>query len=394
MAQDGRRFDPTSLNRFGTAGLEAVLDRLLPDPAGAVEHPFWSAVAAGLVERLGHDDFDTRERANRSLAAFGYHARSQLVRAVASDNPEVSFRADRLLAPLLPVGDVGRHVDGFRTYVESIQDRPRAELLARHISGKLQYGLPEGAARDLTAHGLGVVARSNSEAMCEFFRPMLDHPDPKVGAFVVDQIGGRRASHQFVPRLLLDSLSAKHELVVEAALSRCPDFANREMGPELYDRLRKIYLHPTSDAQKFRACYPLMYHFRDPDTLGYLLEQTRSPDPHRVRAAAGMVGEGGKFGRPVTAAVLTGLSPLLLSKNSQIRLAAAGSLGCYHGSDVIRKLIPLLSDQEPRIVETVTARLIEQRDRSHLRRMLEEAVAAHQDPIIRKKAQEVLDQLR
>jgi len=59
-----------------------------------------AATAEGLVERLGHEDFQEREAAHRDLAELGASARAALEAGTRSEDPEIRWRCKRLLRQL------------------------------------------------------------------------------------------------------------------------------------------------------------------------------------------------------------------------------------------------------------------------------------------------------
>ena len=73
-----------------------ALPLLLPLLATAPPAGPSGAEVARLIERLGDDDFDTREDASARLATLGDRAILPLYRATFSDDPEVRRRASRL----------------------------------------------------------------------------------------------------------------------------------------------------------------------------------------------------------------------------------------------------------------------------------------------------------
>jgi hypothetical protein len=84
-----------------------------PDPADLVIPADVQTRARALVERLGSEDFDTREEAQKQLAALGRLALPALVTGLrASPNPEVRSRCEQLL-PAATALDVKARLDTF-----------------------------------------------------------------------------------------------------------------------------------------------------------------------------------------------------------------------------------------------------------------------------------------
>ncbi len=59
------------------------------------------------IRSLGHDDFETREAAEVALVRFGPKAYRQLVDAAAGRDPEIAYRADRILRKHFDAVDFG-----------------------------------------------------------------------------------------------------------------------------------------------------------------------------------------------------------------------------------------------------------------------------------------------
>lgn len=81
------------------------------------------------VELLGHDDPDVREAATAALSAKGAAVEAEVRRAAASDDPEVSIRAQRLLRRL------SRLRAGRILYQERITEAPHPQWLSVSAAG-------------------------------------------------------------------------------------------------------------------------------------------------------------------------------------------------------------------------------------------------------------------
>lgn len=100
-----------------------------PDPKDLAISAADRAKAAGLVRRLGSDEFREREQAERELAAMGRLARPALAAAGTDPSPEVRARVGRLLPK-----------------AEAADRRARLAAFAADKEGKYDHDLPGWAA--------------------------------------------------------------------------------------------------------------------------------------------------------------------------------------------------------------------------------------------------------
>jgi HEAT repeat protein len=158
----------------------------------------------------------------------------------------------------------------------------------------------------------------------------------------------------------------------------------------LHGALRRVF-DRRKEPLKFQAAAPLMHQFQDADAQAYLLAQTKSQDTGRAYQAITMLAAEEQTARPPTKAILDHLTPHLQSTNTEFRRAAVRSLATYSGEEVVQRLIPLLGDLTPIIIEEAKLGLREQQDQKLVRRLLTEAAANHADPKVRSRAKELLE---
>jgi len=97
-----------------------------------------------LIEDLGDEEFDVRERASEALVALGPEAKDALEEAARSDDPEVKARARRCLREIEARGGPGEEDGPFRRDVFSDLDALAGRFSNRF--GELELGAFSGAA--------------------------------------------------------------------------------------------------------------------------------------------------------------------------------------------------------------------------------------------------------
>jgi HEAT repeat protein len=389
MVRDDVPYDPQPLHKLGIPGLEAVLDRLLPDTAGPDKPPPEEHLRE-LVRQLGDTEFDVREKATRELASYGVRAREHVRKAARSDDIEVRRRAEGILEEWKPI-DPGRYHRGFFRYAAGIKDRDRLALLARRTAVALAGEMPGENRLLLLKTSAGLVARSGQDDLCDPFRPLVKHPDHRVAVALIQTIGMHKPQTSF-PQVLFDALESDREAVVYAAIDWSPNCWDEKKAPEVRKRLRKIF-EKGPERLKFQASFVLMHSHADAEAHRYLLEQTASKDAERARCALCWIGDSCNVGKPATRALLERLDPLLASKDAGMRRDAARALGVYAGEEVIRRLIPLLGEEDQTITAAAACGLRDQTDQTLLRRMLRDAADKHANSAVRAAAADVLAKL-
>jgi HEAT repeat protein len=392
MSTGGEKYDPRELDALGVAGLTGVLDRFFPDTAAPPKDPPPREDIERLIGQLGSDEFQVREQATATLMAVAKPRQELLIAAAEHDDAEVRLRARRILAAWQPppAGSWTSHQAGFSVYVRQIKDRERLAILARRAADLLAKGLPAAEDAKLVKLCIEGVAQGRDESSSDLLRPLLHHEDERVALLVVEGFGRHHDNHHYPP-LLIEALANPRDAVVAKALASgpCPSW-DKERAAALRAALQSVFAQ-RKEPLKFQACFALMHNFRDPQAMDYILEQTHSPDAGRAFQAIGWIGDACNFGQPATQKLLDKLQPHVESKNAEFRRAAARALATYSGEEVVQRLIPLLGDLTPIIIEEVKLGLRQQRDKKLVRRLLAEAAAGHADPRVRSRAQEVLD---
>lgn len=386
--------DRPALHQRGVEGLKKVLDCLFPETKPVPGPPVEAKTVAELVRQLGDDSFQVREQATARLLAIGQGHRDLVRQATRSDDPEIKQRAQQVLAAwdASRPTDLVKYVGPYVKYMEEIKDRERLDLLAGRLVVALRGDLPEETRRDLVREMLATVARAADDRYTDPLRPLLAHKDVRVAGFVVQSVGCCKDKPDFFPRLLLDALDSDREDVVDAVISWTPNCSDPVRAPELRRRLKRIFAG-SNEALKFRVSFPLMHTWSDAEAYRYLLQQTQSADGERARTAIYWLGDACHSGKAASVELLEKLGPLLQSKNTELRRAAAYALGTYSGEGVVKLLLPALADTEEIVVAEASRRLLDQSDKVMLKEMLQDAARNHADAKVRTRAAELADKV-
>lgn len=388
-----QRFEPEGLHAMGLDGLSALLDRLLPDTARAKNSGLSEQSVAQLIEQLGDDNYRLRESATEKLLELGAVVRAPLIRATRHDDAEIAWRARRILRRLQAEKneDKGGYVAAFTVYVEEIKDGERIRELAERTRIALDRGMPGGGRLGLLERCMMTVARSGKDEYSNLLKPLLKHEDPIVAVLVTRMIGSA-SDNRYFPALLLDALQHDRDEIVLAAISQTPNCWDKRRAPEVKRLLISIF-EGDNEPLKFQACFPLMHGYYYRQAVDYLLEQTRSKNQQRRQRALSWIGDSCNLGKPADAKLLEALVPLLKSPDHSTRRMAVGALAIYSGEDVVQNLVPLLDDPKAVIATEVSYRLLHQRDKNMLRRLLTTAAKDDPNQRIRTKAAAILEQL-
>ncbi|MEX0701740.1 MAG: hypothetical protein WD069_06555 [Planctomycetales bacterium] len=385
VAQDALR-DLTELHSLGSAGLAAVLDRLLPDSAHGADDP----QLLRLIAAMGDDDFEVRERATATLLVEGRGVRIQLEAAAGRGDPEIRWRAAAILEAWSPGEDFAACIPSFIEYLDGIRDEERLDLLAERTVAALGNGIPDFAHYAQLAACLRRLCATENDRYCDPFVPLLKHEDVGVPVTVIREFGN--VYHpRFYPNVFLDGLRSDRTGVVKEAIGWGSTCWDPERRPAVQGELQKVFATGPEDL-RFLACGPLIRDHDDPRAIRYVLEQTRSDDPQRVRSALICLGAIVRS-KPASRELLDHVAPFLRSDDHKLRRAATEALRKYTGEEVVQGLIPLLGDSKEIIVAVSTDRLRNERDKAMLRRSLEAAERDHADPAVRAQARELLDEL-
>ncbi len=393
MEAEGAHFDPLPLLQLGRPGLSAVLDQLLPDTAGPKAPKPAEAPIDSLIEQLGSENYRVREAATEKLIERGPTIGPTLHEAAKSLDAEISWRATRILRrwEAAQRDEHGPQVAAMTVYLQRLDDAACLEELAKRTRAALSRGMPQGARHELLWQCLMVIARSHRPEFASALAPLLENGPSDVAVLVIERLGSVSDSG-FYPSLMRDALESPRSEIAAAAVKavpHCPAYAGRE---EVERRLIGLF-QGQNETLKLLACYPLMRDFQYPPAVDFLLNQLGSDDPQRRARAFAWLGDPSVLGRPVTPRLLQTLGPLLQSADDNTRRQAASALAMYSGEEVVRRLVPLLDDPKAMIAEEVSYRLMHQRDKVMLARLLAAAAREHPDEKIRKKAASVLERL-
>jgi HEAT repeat protein len=395
IARLGGKYDPRPLHDLKQAGLEQLLDLFFPETATKPTEGLDAETLATLIAQLGAEEYRLREEAMQTLIAKAKANREAVAAATAgSFDPEVRLRAMRILKTWegRPRESWDRYLAGLAVYLGQIKDEGRLKLLTDRIAVVLKTGLPTGDKLKLLRLCLSGLARSGNEASCDALRPLMSHENPDVAVLLVDTIGSYKSNNQFFPRILIDGLQSDQPKVLAVALKFASFQQYGDRGAEVQGALQKIF-GGRNEPQKFQACFPLMHDFDDAAAFDYLLTQAKSEDAGRAHRAIVWIGDACNAGKPATQQVLETLSPHLESKNTEFRRAAGSALAVYSGEEVVRRLLPLLADLQPIVVEETERGIMSQTDKAALARVLAEAAQDHADVKVRERAAKLLQKV-
>lgn len=397
MEQQGASFDPGPLNELGVEGLEGVFDHWLPQSRLTESRLPLAKLLRELTANLGHADYKVRTESAQRLILFGEQARAHVVEASRSSDPEVRLQAETILAAwekkgTPTTGDEDRRLsDNLRlacdAYLAQIKDDARLKVFLRRTMLALEVGLQPHDSRSKLRPCLKRIAALD-DRWCSELRPLLKHEDPQVPVFVIHAIGAARPTDVF-PALLLEALESERSEIAEAALSWTLNCADKERRPELHERLRKLLAHP-HEPLRFQACWPLIHDFQDADALAYVLTQVGAEDTARARTALGWLGDECHRGQQATPQILEAVSPLLESPDFHLRRDAARALAVFQGEEVVRRLIPLLADEQAALASWASEMLVSEPERELKLKLLAEAAEKHENAAIRTAAEQLL----
>ncbi len=401
METAGEQFNPEKLHALGTAGLERIFDRLIPQSKGTISTTPLQQALADLVANLGSENFRQREDAVEQLAAYGELAKAHVVEASRSEDPEVRLRAISIMeiwkkVPLRrAAGAQLQRNENFRAachiYFRQIDDEARLQVMVRRIATALQVGLLDQETRQGVRTCLRHLASLKQDRWFQDLQPLLLHDDVEVTLFLIHSLGAAKQI-DFFPSLLLAGLECERPEVVEAVLSWSLDCADKQQRPALRERLHRL-MEGKNEPLKFHACWTLMRDFQDRAAFDYIVEQVSNNDPARVRVALSWLSDDCNLGQPITPELLAALKPLLVSEDFFLRRDAARTLAVFRGDEIWPLLVPLLTDEKPAIVNLVSEALVSEPERPRKRELLQAAAEQPENTALSRAARNVLAQL-
>ena len=207
-------------------------------------------------------------------------------------------------------------------------------------------------------------------------------------AFADSRLDGRE--YAAVKKLLAEVVG--EETLPDEMEARLKEFDPKTFDPDAV--AKGLELEGDDEKLKFEACFPLMRDFHDPRALSYLLAQVGSSDWKRAKTAIYWVGDASNSGKPVTPEILEKVGPLLESRDADRRRAAVHAVGTWRGAEVVKRLIPVLADENAIVAREAAWRLSKQADRKALKKLLAEAAEKNESEKVRAKAAEILKGLK
>jgi len=393
MAEAGPDFKAEPLHAMGVRGVGAVLDRLLPDAAGATLHGEARRSVDRLIAQLGDASYRQREAATGALLRLGPAIRPVVVAAVDHDDAEIGWRARRILRQWQREGHGGdqRMIEAFAVYLREVDDPACLEEIARRTVAAMSGPPASGPRWKLLNQCLTAIGRSGDDRLVGRLAPLLEHDDVRVAVRVVEMLAAGSGPGYF-PELLFDAMRSGRTPVVAAAVDAaalCQDEKRRE---QVERRLVEVFERGEEGLRSFCAL-PLARDFGYGPAEDHLLGELNHGDPERRDRVLRWIGDPANLGRPASDKLAEALKPLLGHADYGVRREACKALAMYGGENVVRALIPLLGDSNASFANQVAYRLDHQRDKAMLRRLLGEAANNHPDEKVRAKAAMTLKML-
>ena len=371
----------------GAPGVELLLDSIYPEGS-----PESDRAAIGVMAgQLASGDYETCRRIARRLYDFGPLIRPSLDEVQHGGDPAVNLW-------LQAVTEGWRYRGGEREgeYLRrclndklvAVRDPASLDAIARRVKAVLVKA-PLNGEQAQTASALIVpLARSRDDRYSDLLMPFLRHRDSQAAVLVVCAMGSGR-DNEYFPPLLLAALESDRPEVVRAALEWSPNCWDERRKPEIRRLVRRIFDGRIEPLQ-FLASFVMMHGWQEPDARAYLLEQCRNSNRERALQAIGWIGDACNGTRTADAAVLETLTPFVRSPDAAFRRKAADSLGTYQGEEVVRLLIPLLTDPETIIAAEAARHILDKCDKAMVRRVLQESLEKTPPGTLHDKIAEVL----
>lgn len=394
MVSQQHSFRPERLHALGLDGLRAVLDELLPETAEPAPLTASSEEIAKLIEQLGDASYQTRRAAMAGLVRLGRAVEPQLVEAARHPDPEISWRARRILRHWedRQTEDKSRYVPALAVYAAGIDDEPRLRELLRRTRLALKSGLRDSGRQQVLRHCIAALARAGKDEYLEPLVPLLKEADVQVAVLVVGAVGEGSRGGRF-PDLLVEALRSNRPEVATAAIyhvrASTDESRREELEPLLLGAFRR-----GNDALKLQAATVLLHKYDSAEARDYLLARAEGADRSARYQALSALAATDNSGKPIDKQVLEVLRRQTRSEESTTRRLAARALAGYRGDEVVASLVPLLADEQQSTAAYVRQVLLAYPDKEALRKRLKAASEDPGDEKLRAAAGELLGALR
>lgn len=375
---EASRFDAGQLERRGMDGLREILDELLPDTAAPAVLQTPVSQVNELISQLSHDQFRVRQSAMERLRDVGEGARPLLMRAAKSDNAEVSWRAVRILRAwdARKYADKPQHLDAYSAYCRLLRDDSRLKELLRRTIQALEHGLWGETRQQVLVHSAAALLRADKEEYAAPLRPFLERGDLQIALLVLEAAGD--AVQNVEPAsfdrsqamdLIVRAVGSPREEVAAVAINHAGYLIERSRGAD--SPLRKALqaaFEGTNESVRFQAACVLMQRCKLEAARDFVLGQLQAGDLSRKYAALNMLQSQPPRKAEPDRKLLDALQPLLNDADMNTRMMAVNVLSTYAGSEVVRRLLPLLGEKKERhIAMHVAQQLRQQPDKKMLR---------------------------
>jgi len=393
MVSQQHSFRPGRLHALGLEGLRAVLDELLPETTEPTELTASREEVAKLIEKLGDPRYQTRRAATLALLRLGRGAEPQLSAAARAPDPEISWRARRILRHWedRQTEDKSRYLPALAVDLSGVDDEPRLRELLRRTKLAFDSELRDPKRQQILRQCIVPLARSGKDEYLEPFVPLLKQDDVKTAVLVVGAVGEGCRGGRF-PKLLVEALRSDRPEVATAAIYHVRASTDESRREEL-ERLLLDVFHRQDDRLKLHAATVLLHKYGSAEARDYLLTKADGADRNAKYQALSALAVTDNSGEEIDGRVLEVLRRQLRSEESTTRRLAARALAGYRGEEVLGSLIPLLVDEQRSTAAYVRQALLVHPDKKALRERLQVASKNQKNEKLRTAAEELLKSL-
>ncbi|MFZ5828813.1 MAG: HEAT repeat domain-containing protein [Planctomycetota bacterium] len=394
MAVRASGFPPENLLAFGPEGLAAVFDQILPETAEEQALGDMAEMHRPLIEQLGAESFQVREAATEQLRALGRSAYAAVKRATASTDPEISWRAVRILRDweMQNARDPSRYVPALMQFFRRMDDSRYYEIITERMLKTLSERAVDGGRQNLVRECIRTLASADDPKYLLRLQPIIE-TGPTQSAELLLQSIAMAPGERECPQLVLDALESKRDDVAIAAVDALTRFYRSDRSEELRQRLTKVFENGANKV-KFRAARPLIQTFDDERAWEFTIQLAKeSTDRNEQYQAIQLLGERPSRDEAPKPKVLEAFRELIAAEDVNVRHMALSVLGRFKGEDVVALLISALGDENSNVGTEAGRRLMQQSDKKELRRMLTEASEHHDNTKVRTQAKKLLESL-